>query len=163
MHDSRYVISFYDTFHTGYCIFCRSIKLTEKVDIKRNNEYFYNIMSTYIIIKNSGETIRIPEDSLVYIQADGNYSKVYTQDGGYYHVNLQLGQLEDSIGNQVMGDVIPFIRIGKSLIVNTRYISVIDMSNLRIKLSDFNGHTFELSASKAALLKLKTLAESDQL
>lgn len=120
-------------------------------------------MSSYIIIPTNTELLQIPSDYLMYIEADGNYSKVYTQEGKYRQVSFQLGQLEDMIGNQLDEDETPFIRIGKSLIVNKNYIYVVDISRQEIIMSDYQGHFYELSASRKALVGLKMMIESERL
>lgn len=128
------------------------------------NDYFYAVMTRYVLIPKNAELIRIPSDSLMFIKADGNFSKVYTIQGEYYHVPYQLGQLEDLISGQVQNeDENSFIRIGKSLIVNKGYISIIDTSNNKVHLSDFQGHSFILEASKKSLSKLKLIVENDKL
>lgn len=120
-------------------------------------------MSSYIVIPTNTELLKIPSDYLMYIEADGNYSKVYTQEGKYRQVSFQLGQLEDMIGAQLDEDESPFIRIGKSLMVNKDYIYVIDISKQVIIMSDYQGHYYELSASRKSLVNLKIMIENNSL
>ncbi len=120
-------------------------------------------MSKFIVISTNTELLRVPSDRLMFITSDGNYSKVYTQDGHYRQVAYQLGQLEDIIGDQLGEEETPFIRIGKSLIVNRDYIYLIDVSSQVIIVSDCQGQFHTLQASRKALISIKVLMENTEL
>ena len=75
-------------------------------------------------------------------------------------VACQFGQIEDLIGKQLGEEDTPFIRIGKSLIVNMDFIYLIDISEQAIIVSDFQGQYHKLSASRKALLSVKFLIEN---
>ena len=104
--------------------------------------------------------VRIPVSRLVYISADGNYSEVITQDNRKQVVSYQLGQLEDIIVEQLNEDGGSFVRLGRSLIVNTRFIHLIDITKQRIVLSDCFACYHDLTASREVLVKLKTYLEA---
>ena len=55
----------------------------------------------YIIISKGTELLRIPQERLVYISSEGNYSNVCTADNRQRLVTYQLGQLEEMLGNQL--------------------------------------------------------------
>ena len=120
-------------------------------------------MNKYIVISTSTELLRVPSDRLMFITSEGNYSKVYTQDGHYHMVAYQLGQLEDMIGDQLGEEETPFIRIGKSLIVNRDYIYLIDVSEQIIVVSDCQKQYHTLQASRKALISIKILLENNEL
>ena len=120
-------------------------------------------MIKFIVISTNTELLRIPSDRLMFITSEGNYSKVFTQDGHNHLVAYQLGQLEDMIGNQLGEDETPFIRIGKSLIVNRDYIYLIDVSEQVIVVSDCRGQYHKLAASRKALTQIKVLIENTEL
>ena len=120
-------------------------------------------MTKFIVISTSTELLRIPSDRLMFITSDGNYSKIYTQDGHYRQVAYQLGQLEDIIGEQLGEEETPFIRIGKRLIVNRDYIYLIDVSEQAIIVSDCQGQYHTLQASRKALTEVKILLENTEL
>ena len=114
----------------------------------------------YIIISKGTEFLRVPQDKLVYISSEGNYSNVVTVDNRQRLVTYQLGQLEGMIGEQLGEKGSHFLRIGRSLIINIDYIYLIDISKQQLVLSDCAGCYHELSASREVLIKLKAYMES---
>lgn len=114
----------------------------------------------YIIISKGTEFLRVPQDKLVYISSEGNYSNVVTVDNRQRLVTFQLGQLEGMIGDQLGEKGSHFLRIGRSLIINIDYIYLIDVSKQQLVLSDCAGCYHELSASREVLIKLKAYMES---
>ena len=128
-----------------------------------NNLYFCanstSRMSAIVISKGT-ELLRIPQEKLVYISSEGNYSNVVTLDNRRRLVSFQLGQLEDLIGNQLGDDGSQFLRLGRGLIINTEYIYVIDIAKQQLILSDCATCYHELSASREVLIKLKAYIES---
>jgi DNA-binding LytR/AlgR family response regulator len=115
---------------------------------------------THIIISKGTEFLRVPQDKLVYISSEGNYSNVVTVDNRQRLVTYQLGQLEGMIGEQLGSNDTNFLRIGRSLIINIDYIYLIDISKQQLVLSDCAGCYHELSASREVLIKLKAYMES---
>lgn len=114
----------------------------------------------YIIISKGTEFLRVPQDKLVYISSEGNYSNVVTVDNRQRLVTFQLGQLEGMIGEQLGEKGSHFLRVGRSLIINIDYIYLIDVSKQQLVLSDCAGCYHELSASREVLIKLKAYMES---
>ena len=118
------------------------------------------MMSDYLVLSNSNELIRIAAERLVYVSSDGNYSDVCTCDGEKRTITLQLWVVEENIQQQLhQGDL--FVRIGKSLIINTRYLNYINPSKRQIILSDNHTFKFNLNASKEALKQLKDYLEQN--
>lgn len=116
--------------------------------------------ATHIIISKGTEFLRIPQDKLVYISSDGNYSNVVTADNRQRLVAFQLGQIEDLIGEQLGDQGSNFLRIGRKLIINTDYLYSIDITLQQLILSDCAGCYHELTASREVLIKLKAYIES---
>ena len=116
-------------------------------------------MSKTIVISKGTELFRIPADRLVYAKAEGNYSTVVTQDNRKTMVSLQLGQIEDLIGDQI-GEESNFIRLGRGLVINTDFIFSIDTTKQRIVLSDCHGCYHDLPASREALINFKAYLEA---
>lgn len=114
----------------------------------------------HIVITKGTELLRIPQDCLMYVSSDGNYSNVVTLDGRVRLVCLQLGQIEDIIGEQLGDTGGNFLRLGRSLIINTDYIYLIDIARQELVLSDCKGSWHELTASREVLSKLKAYTES---
>lgn len=117
-------------------------------------------MSRFISISSSNEMLRIPSGVLMYITAEGNYSEIYLQDGTHRLVSFQLGQMVDLLEEQSGEDDSPFIRIGKSLIVNRDFIYRIDVSEQEFIVSDWNGKYKSIKASRKALIMLKLILEN---
>ncbi len=118
-------------------------------------------MREELIFSTSTELVRVPGEAVVFIAADGNYSALTTADGGRYVLTLQLGQVERLISGMIDGDSNYFIRIGKSLIVNSRYITYINPPRQRLVLSDGRTFRHEVAASKEALRMLKDFIEKE--
>lgn len=114
----------------------------------------------YIVISKGTEFLRVPEDGLMYVSADGNYSNVVTLDGRSTLVSLQLGQVEDLIAEQFGDKGGHFLRVGRGLIVNVDYLFLIDVARQRLVLSDCRGSYHDLTASREVLSKLKVYFES---
>ena len=117
-------------------------------------------MNTHLVISKGTELLRIPAARLVYIEADGNYSYVVTQDVRKTMVSFQLGQIEDLIDNQLEEDGSRFSRVGRGLIVNMDFVSFIDISKQTLVLSDCLNFRQELNASREVLIKLKSYIDA---
>ncbi len=118
-------------------------------------------MSDFLTITNANELIRIPAGSLVCVVADGNYSDIRTRDGEKRTVAVQLGVIEDLIHKQLSAQEEEFVRIGKSLIVNLRFLTYINPGKKQIVLSDHHTFKLNLEASKEALRQLKDYIERE--
>ena len=117
-------------------------------------------MSDYLTITFAREFLKIPTSSIVYIEADGNYSYIKTADGSKYTVTIQLGQMAERISNlggAANGD---FVRIGRRIIVNVNYIVFISPQNQKLVLSDCRTFRYEANASREALRDLKESIEN---
>lgn len=119
------------------------------------------MMEKFLVISKSTELLRVPIDSLMYIESDGNYSYIVTRDGRRTLVMSQLGQIEDLLAEQLGDDTASrIVRLGRSLIVNCNYVHIIDITKQRLVLSDCTGSWHELTASRVVLTQLKALIES---
>ena len=118
-------------------------------------------MSEYLTLSNTNELVRIAAESLVYIASDGNYSDIRTRDSATRTVTVQLGTIEERIHEQLRSNEGEFVRIGKSLIVNLRFLTYINPSKKQIVLSDNHTFRFNLEASKEALRQLKDYLEQE--
>ena len=117
-------------------------------------------LNKVIVISKGTELLRIPAHRLVYIQADGNYSEVVTQDNRKRIVSFQLGQIEDMIGDQLGDEGSSFIRLGRGLIINLDFVYWVDVAKQALILSDCAGCYHELSASREVLIKLKAYVDA---
>lgn len=119
-------------------------------------------MNRRLTFSTSTEIVRVPSDSVVFVSADGNYSAINLADGGLYVLTLQLGQIERRIARLLEADDNRFIRIGKSLIVNSDYIAFINPPRQKMILSDCRTFRREVSASREALKALKEFLEKNK-
>lgn len=114
-----------------------------------------------IVISKGTELLRVPADRLVYVEADGNYSNVVTQDNKVAMVSFQLGQIEDLIGEQLGDSAVNFIRLGRGYIVNTDFVYLIDITKQRLVMSDcVSCYYDDLKASREVLIKLKAYIDA---
>ena len=118
------------------------------------------VKKQYIKISKGTELVRVPLDCLMYVEADGNYSKIVTRDGRERLVLLQLGQIEDLISDQIDEYEGEILRLGRSYIINLNYIHVIDVAKQILVISDCSGSYHKIEASKDALMKLKSYVET---
>lgn len=117
-------------------------------------------MSKYLVLTNSNEVVRVSPERIVYILSDGNYSTMTLVDKDEHVFSFNLASFEKIIEQQLGTDAQTFIRLGKSLIINGRYIYYVNVSKQQIILSDSGfSHKFTLSASKEALKALKVVLE----
>lgn len=117
-------------------------------------------MSKYLVLINSNEIVRVSPDRIVYILSEGNYSTMTLVDKEEHVFSFNLASFEKTIEQQLGTDAQTFIRLGKSLIINGKYIYYVNVSKQQIILSDSSfPNKFTLSASKEALKALKIVLE----
>lgn len=120
-------------------------------------------MSDYLIISTSTDLVRIAQDRIIYISSDGNYSTLILADGEARLVTYQLGQIEKLIAEQLgSSSGKAFIRIGKQLIINRRYIYYINLPKQQLILSGNSSNKYTVTPSREALKQLKELVESER-
>lgn len=117
-------------------------------------------MSKYLVLINSNEIVRVSPDRIVYILSEGNYSTMTLVDKEEHLFSFNLSSFEKIIEQQLGTDAQIFIRLGKSLIINSKYIYYVNVSKQQIVLSDSSfPNKFTLSASKEVLKALKVVLE----
>ena len=80
----------------------------------------------WLKIKTSTELVRISTDEIVYVCADGNYSDLVLTNGRIRKMTFQLHFFDD-VFKQLSNNT--FVRVGRSVIVNKRYVFVINFTN----------------------------------
>jgi DNA-binding LytR/AlgR family response regulator len=113
-------------------------------------------MTPHLIFSNATGLYRFPSDSIVYVAAEGNYSRFKMADGDEQVLICQVGQLEEIIRAQLGDAASRFLRVGRSLIINLDYVYVINPAKGQLILSDCRGVKHTLQASKDALTALKS-------
>lgn len=115
----------------------------------------------WLKISTSTELVRVATNEIVYVRADGNYSDVMLTNGKKRKMTFQL-HFFDEVFQLLRNNV--FVRVGRSLIVNKRYIHVV---NLTDQMLVFGGQTITgeiapVQVSRDSLKKLKELLEEEK-
>lgn len=111
-----------------------------------------------LCINSRDELFVLDLDKVVYIQASGNYSRIVYIGGMQMMITLGLSKLEGMIKMIVPKDRrSPFVRLGRSLLVNQTYLTHINVLKQRLTLSDNQEHSYVLDVPKALLKAYKDL------
>ena len=114
-------------------------------------------MSEYIYFNSRDELLRLEVPSIVYLEADGNYTKIVLANGFESMVCMNRGKMEKFLSDRLAEKAKRFARIGKRHIVNLKYLLQISPLHQRLVLSDQKSFKYELEISKDALKKLKDI------
>ena len=79
---------------------------------------------TVLKIKNKSEILYLRLDSILYIQADGNYCNIYLTDGGVIStLTYQRAEIARLMEEQLPAEIRKqFVLVGRSYMVNTNYV-----------------------------------------
>jgi DNA-binding LytR/AlgR family response regulator len=113
--------------------------------------------SSYFLFKNRDVLLRVSIANIVYFSASGNFTEIVTVNKLKRSVYLNLGQIEKLLKDGPGEEAKDFVRIGRTLIVNTRFVYMVDTLKREIILSDCITFTFKLSCSKESLKKVREL------
>ena len=126
----------------------------------------------WLRISTSTELVRVATDEIVYVRADGNYSDLVLTNGQRRKMTFQL-HFFDEVFQQLQNNM--FVRVGRSLIVNKRYIYVINLTEQQLILSGgdlkepivFYGQSKadspqSVSLAREGLRQLKELLENEK-
>ena len=111
----------------------------------------------FIYFNSRDELIRLPINSIVYFESDGNYTNVVTINKLRSTIGMNLGEMEKALASQLGTVSTTFIRIGKRYIVNRNFIYKLNIQKQMLVLSDLMHFAFQLSISKEALKNMKQL------
>ena len=111
-----------------------------------------------LCINSRDELFVLDLDKVAYRQASGNYSRIVYIGGMQMMITLGLSKLEGMIKMIVPKDRrSPFVRLGRSLLVNQTYLTHINVLKQRLTLSDNQEHSYVLDVPKALLKAYKDL------
>ncbi|MCR5157828.1 MAG: LytTR family transcriptional regulator DNA-binding domain-containing protein [Prevotella sp.] len=115
----------------------------------------------WLRISTSTELVRVATDEIVYVRADGNYSDLVLTNGKSRKMTFQL-HFFDEVFQQLQNNM--FTRVGRSLIVNRRYIHVINLTEQMLIFSgqQIKGDIKPVNVSREALRQLKELLENEK-
>ena len=108
-----------------------------------------------IHIESRDELRIVNLSEVLYLQASHNYTDFMFADGRSKSELMSISSLETQIAEAAVkqGIVNPFVRLGRSLLVNTSFVELV---SIKLKLISFRGNPpVTLSASKNMLTMLK--------
>ena len=105
------------------------------------------------------EMLRVDLRKVLYFKADRNYTDVYFLNGHHVTLLTSLLNIEKMLEDDRMkGKTIPFVRLGRSLIVNVTFILQINVLKQELSLSDVKtSGVYKVSVPKEVLKNLKEL------
>lgn len=110
-----------------------------------------------VFFNSRDELLRVDLSSVVYFEADANYTKMISANGLTDMVCISLGRMEELLVLKFKDDPGMFARIGKRFILNLNYVYKINTLKQELTLSDQHTFSYTLSISKVALKALKDL------
>jgi DNA-binding LytR/AlgR family response regulator len=110
-----------------------------------------------IYFNSRDELLRVDLSSVVYFEADANYTRFVSVNGQTDMVCMSLGRMEELLALRFKDAPGSFARIGKRYIINLKYVYRVNTLKQELTLSDQMTFTQTLSISKIALKGLKDL------
>lgn len=109
-----------------------------------------------LCINARDELLIIDLEKIAFFQANGNYTHLNYILGETHLLTIGLSKVEDLIRiTWPKEKPSPFIRLGRSLIINQNYLSEINVLKQKITLSDRGEHSYALSVPKPLLKEYK--------
>lgn len=100
-------------------------------------------------------------DKMAFAQANGNYTELTYISGQKQMITIGLSKVEEFIrASFAKGSPSPFVRMGRSLIINQSYLYGINILRQKLVLSDFKCHTYAISVPKQLLKEYKKVMAS---
>ena len=111
-----------------------------------------------ICLNNRDEMIMLFVDNIAYIMADGNYTKICYIGGMTTVLSFGISKVETLVSaSYAGGEVSPFVRLGRSVIINQWFLYDINVLKQHLVLSDCIKNTITLKLPKPLLKKYKEL------
>jgi DNA-binding LytR/AlgR family response regulator len=109
-----------------------------------------------LCLNSRDELLIINLDNLAYLRANGNYTQLKYIGGEERLLTMGISKIEDFIRQTWPKDRrSPFIRLGRSLIINQRYLSGISILKQKVILSDNAGRQYALTVPKPLIKEYK--------
>ena len=97
-------------------------------------------------------------DNIAYILADGNYTKIGYIGGLTTVLSLGISKIEAMLSRAYpKGTISPFIRLGRSVIINQMFLYNINLQKQHVVLSDCLKNSITLKLPKPLLKKYKDM------
>lgn len=109
-----------------------------------------------LCLNSRDELLIIDLQKIAFFQANGNYTHFNYISGDTHLVTLGLSKVEEYIRMSWPKNVLsPFVRLGRSLIINQTFLSEISVLKQKVTLSDNNGHSYSLNVPKPLIKEYK--------
>lgn len=109
-----------------------------------------------LCINSRDELIVINLDEVACFNADGNYTNIHYIGGQKMTASLGLTKMEGLVSRAYpSGMPSPFVRLGRSFLINQSYLCQIDTLKQKIVLSDFRKSSITLNVTKNLLKNYK--------
>lgn len=107
-------------------------------------------------ISTRDEILIVDLEQVVYFHANGNYTEIMYIEGKKQMITVGISKIEEYLRKALpKNSASPFIRMGRSLIINQTYLYSINVLKQQLALSDFKSHTFSLKVPKQLLKQYK--------
>lgn len=111
-----------------------------------------------ICINTRDELIIIDLSKVAFMRADGNYTNVMYIDGQTVVLSLGLSKVEGLVGQAYpKGTKSPFVRMGRSMIINQSYLNRINILKQKLYLYDYENHIYSLTVPKPLLKEYREI------
>ena len=111
-----------------------------------------------ICINNRDEMVILFVENIAYIMADGNYTRICYISGITTILSIGISRIESMVSECYSeGKVCPFVRLGRSVIINQMFLVGINVLKQHLVLSDCQTKSLTLSLPKSLLKKYKEL------
>lgn len=118
-------------------------------------------MKEYLIIYTTRELVHVASDDVVYILAEGNYTTFYLPLGHSILVRGGIVDIKNIIQSQLNDTCNDFIQIGRSVVINRKHLTHINLSKNTVVLSDGISQYYTVEGPHEALKKVKILLENE--
>lgn len=109
-----------------------------------------------LCLNSRDELLIVNLEKIAFFQANGNYTHLNYIEGKTHLLTIGLSKVEDFIRKSwPKGKPSPFIRLGRSLIINQAFLSEISVLKQKVVLSDCGTHSYSLSVPKPLLKEYK--------
>lgn len=109
-----------------------------------------------LCLNSRDELLIIDLQKIAFFQANGNYTHLNYISGVSHLVTLGISKVEEYIRMSWPKDVYsPFVRLGRSLIINQRFLSEISVIKQKVILSDNDGHSYTLTVPRPLIKEYK--------
>lgn len=110
-----------------------------------------------LCLNTRDELLIIDLSKIAYFQANGNYTVLQYIGGIKQLVTIGISKVEEAIRiTWPKENPSPFVRLGRSLIINQSFLTGISLAKQKITLSDFGTNTCSVIVPKPVLKEYKT-------